>query len=208
MNLVDRDVVLTELAERGYAYNASVPFRLASGETSPEYVDCRQALTLPWLLEAVAGHLLGQVRVKAEAIGGLTMGADPLAIAVSLRHHRTTYDGSDVMGWFSVRKTPKQYGIGGAIIGALHPGAAVIVIDDVVTTGASTIQAIRACRASGLKVRQVLALLDREVGGLPAIRAVLDEDPTSEALPHALFTLSELRAEGQRQRGHAHPTSG
>lgn len=200
MSLVPRDVVLAELTDRGYCYNRTLPFRLASGETSPEYVDCRLALTLPWLLDAVAAHLLGEVRVRAEAIGGLTMGADPLAIAMSLKHYQAACAGGDVMGWFSVRKVPKQHGVDGVLVGAVRRGDPVIVVDDVLTTGASTIQAIRSCRDAGLEVKQALVLLDRQVGGMAAVQAVLDEDLASAAQASALFTLSELRAVWQRQQ--------
>lgn len=189
--------VLYELTRRGYSYRPDVPFQLASGQTSPEYVDCRAALSTPWLLHAVAAHLFGEIRARVVAIGGLTMGADPLAVAISLKSLQSAERvgiEAEAIRWFSVRKEAKAHGTKGRIVGVLRPGDPVVVIDDVATTGQSTISAIRACREEGLVVKQAQVVLDREAGGLEAIQEVLDEDPVSTARAYALFTLSEVRA--------------
>ena len=111
----------------------------------------------------VAEHLPADV----EAVGGLTMGADPVAIEVAAyctRHGRP-------LNAFSVRKEAKKHGLGKWIEGGVPAGSKVAVLDDVVTTGGSTIDAIRRCREEGLEVRAVIVLVDRqEHGGLDEVR--------------------------------------
>lgn len=185
-----RELVVIELARFGFYYCPDQPFRLASGESSPEYLDCRAALARPRVLKSVALLFLGALTASVRAVGGLTMGADPIAVAISLTSVSDYW-------WFSVRKSPKGHGIemGDSIVGPpLFGGDFVCVVDDVVTTGGSTIQAIRACSARGIRVAQVIALVDRQQGGLAAIQNELDTLAGNTAKASALITLDEVRA--------------
>lgn len=147
---------------------------LASGRRSDFYIDTKQVS-----LSAEGHFLLGQLLRRAveilapdaEAVGGMTMGADPLASATSL----TSYLAGRPLPAFYVRKEPKGHGTGQWLEGAksLRPGMKVAVLEDVVTTGGSTIKAIERVRAHELEVAAVIAVVDRqEEGGAEAIRAL------------------------------------
>src|ERR1700726_3366036 len=132
-------------------------FKLSSGGTSDYYIDCRTTT-----LDAKGARLTGQVFFdeirqrgwKSEAIGGLTMGADPIVVAVSVV--------SGELQGFLVRKAEKQHGTGQRIEGFRDKGARVVIVDDVCTTGASTVQAIAAPREYGFEVAGVMCLVERE----------------------------------------------
>ena len=180
-------MLLDLLATVAYAYNPEQRFRLASGDVSSEYIDCKAALSLPEALRAASALLLDRLIPEVEAVGGLTMGADPLAIGVSLASAGSAHP----RRWFSVRKESKGHGKKRLIEGVPSDSRLQIaVFDDVVTTGGSTIDAIVKCREAGHAVVQVLAIVDRESRGLEAIRQQL---PTSVPV-EALFRLSEVHA--------------
>jgi orotate phosphoribosyltransferase len=132
-------------------------FKLSSGGTSDYYVDCRTTT-----LDARGAQLTGQVFLeeirrrgwKPQAIGGLTMGADPIVVAVAIAS-------GDING-FLVRKAEKQHGTGQRIEGFREKGARVVIVDDVCTTGSSTVQAIEAARAFGFEIAGVMCLVERE----------------------------------------------
>jgi orotate phosphoribosyltransferase len=175
-----RDTLLNELAK--YAYRRG-EFMLASGEKSNEYLNCKEALSRPTALAAL-GHVIHEAMAPSvEAVGGLTMGADPLAISASL-----VSAARRPVGWFSVRKEPKKHGLQRLIEGSVGTGAKVAVVDDVVTTGGSTIEAITKCRDARLAIVQVIVLVDREQGGLERIK-----DAAAGVPVIALFTKSEVR---------------
>ncbi len=149
-------------------------FTLASGAQSDLYIDAK--LTT---LDPRGAHLVGEVGwrlvkqtseklgVHVNAIGGLTMGADPIALSIGIAAlHR---DPSAALQTFTVRKTPKSHGRHKLIEGNFSSGDSVVVVDDVITTGGSTLKAIAAVEASGGKVAFVLVLVDREEGGRQAI---------------------------------------
>ena len=136
-------------------------FTLASGKVSDLYVDCRMTALDP--VGATLVGALGWKLVKEDilprfpevaAIGGMTMGADPISLAV---------------GMTTVRKEPKDHGRGRRIEGNFQAGDTVVVVDDVITTGGSTLKAIDAIEAEGGRVAAALVLLDREEGGRQAI---------------------------------------
>src|SRR3954452_19756362 len=130
-------------------------FKLSSGGNSDYYVDCRTTT-----LDARGAQLTGQVFVEQireqewepSAVGGLTMGADPIVVAV-------TVTSGNIHG-FLVRKSEKQHGTGRRIEGFAEKGARVVIVDDVCTTGASTIQAIQAAREFGFEVIGVMCLVE------------------------------------------------
>ncbi|MGA8273169.1 MAG: orotate phosphoribosyltransferase [Candidatus Sulfotelmatobacter sp.] len=161
-------------------------FKLSSGGTSDYYIDCRTTT-----LDAKGARLTGEVFLdeirqrgwKAQAIGGLTMGADPIVVAASVV--------SGELHGFLVRKAEKQHGTGQRIEGFREKGAPVVIVDDVCTTGASTVQAIEAAREFGFNVVGVMCLVEREEaqGRRNVVKAA------SPALFVSIFTASDVRAE-------------
>jgi orotate phosphoribosyltransferase len=145
---------------------------LTSGKESDFYIDTKQA-TLTAEGHYLVGRLvLAEVRSlvpDVQAVGGLTMGADPIASAVSL----TSFLADRPIPAFYVRKEPKGHGTQQWIEGrkGIPLGARVCVLEDVVTTGGSTLKAIERCRQEGLEVRGVVALVDRQEGGKAAVEA-------------------------------------
>src|SRR5215468_2648776 len=161
-------------------------FKLSSGGTSDYYIDCRTTT-----LDARGSQLTGQVFLeeirqrgwKPQAIGGLTMGADPIVVAVSVT--------SGELNGFLVRKAEKQHGMGQRIEGFRQKGAKVVIVDDVCTTGASTVQAIEAAREFGFEVIGAMCLVERaEAGGRPSV-----EKAASPAPFISIFTASDVRGE-------------
>jgi orotate phosphoribosyltransferase len=138
---------------------------------------------LPLIGELVAEHL----PASTEGIGGLTLGAD--AIAGAAVYYCQTI--GRAVNWFTVRKQAKQHGTQQFIEGV--PGARVLIVDDVVTTGGSTIDAIRKCRAEGKIIDAVVVLVDRQEGGMEGVRA----EAGSGVPVHALFERAELEARWQ-----------
>lgn len=139
---------------------------LASGLKSNFYIDCKQSVLTAEGHFLVGSLLLGLLRDKApgiEAVGGLTMGADPLASAVST----LSYVAGRPLAAFYVRKEAKGHGTGQWIEGikSLRPGMPVAILEDVVTTGGSAMKAIGRVREFGLDVKLILGLVDREEGG-------------------------------------------
>jgi orotate phosphoribosyltransferase len=171
-------------------------FKLSSGGTSDYYVDCRTTT-----LHSHGSRLTGEVFVeeirkrgwKAQAIGGLTMGADPIVVAASVVS-------GDLHG-FLVRKAEKQHGTGQRIEGFRVTGAPVVIVDDVCTTGASTVQAIEAAREFGFNVVGVMCLVEREeANGRASV-----EKAASPAPFVTIFTAKEVRAEHILQNDETSP---
>jgi orotate phosphoribosyltransferase len=161
-------------------------FKLSSGGTSDYYIDCRTTT-----LDARGAQLTGQVFLDemrrhgwhADAIGGLTMGADPIVVAVAVV--------SGTLHGFLVRKAEKQHGTGQRIEGFRQEGARVVIVDDVCTTGSSTVQAIEAARGFGFKIAGVMCLVEREdAHGRPNV-----EKAAAPAPFVAIFTANDVRRE-------------
>lgn len=157
-------------------------FILASGRRSTYYIDARLT-TMSGEGQNVIGalglHRLQRRGWLPAAVGGLTLGADPVAYAVAAAAHRAGLS----LDAFSVRKQAKQHGTARRIEGCFFPGSDVVVIEDVITTGNSAGEAIRAVRGEGARVLGVLAVVDREEGG----RARLEADG------HLVETLVSVR---------------
>jgi orotate phosphoribosyltransferase len=187
-----REQLLAMLAEKSFRLGE---FKLSSGGTSDYYIDCR--LTT---LDAVGALLTGQavfdeIRARgwqADAIGGLTMGADPIVVATSVI---SAQQGCPVHG-FLVRKAEKAHGMAQRIEGFRQKPARVVIVDDVCTTGASTIQAIEAAREFGFAIAGVLCLVEREeAGGRANV-----EKAAAPAKFVALFTANDVRAKHVKRR--------
>jgi orotate phosphoribosyltransferase len=155
-------------------------FTLSSGAKSNIYIDGKQITLHPEGLYLMAEIILEKVKgTGAEYIGGMTIGADPIAGAVAAVSSRT---GSPIPG-FIVRKTQKAHGLQKKIEGIIKAGSNVVVIDDVITKGTATLEAITAVEEIGCKVVKVICLVDRQEGGTQAL-AKYDFDP--------IFTKEEL----------------
>jgi orotate phosphoribosyltransferase len=183
----DRAKLLNLLVEHAYAFKPG-GFTLVSGKVSDEYLDCKLALSQPDALRPLGDLFLSHVDARAVAVGGLTMGADPIAMHIS----RSSADSGRNVRWFAVRKDAKAHGKKKSIEGSVFFGEEVVVVDDVVTSGGSTIQAIQKCRDFGLKVVQVLLLVDREEqDGMQKIREVAGPGVSVSAI----FTKGEVAQE-------------
>jgi orotate phosphoribosyltransferase len=177
-----RAQLLHLLKEKSFRYSPDHPFKLASGRESPYYVDCRPVTHSAQGLALIGEIIFDLVRgMGVQAVGGLTMGADPMAHAVAL----VSYQQGSPVNAFSVRKFIKGYGAGGRLVGPVQPGERVVVLEDVVTTGGSALEAIQACREFDLTVVRVIVLVDRQEGGREAVEA---EVPGVQAV----FILAEL----------------
>jgi orotate phosphoribosyltransferase len=150
------------ILERSFKYSDNPPFTLASGRQSNYYFNCK-----PTTLDPEGMNLIGEIifdMVKDSAIaaaGGLTLGADPIANALSV----ISYQKGNPIRSFIVRKDVKDHGTKKSIEGNVNAGDRVLIIDDVITTGGSTITAIEQARKAGLIVDRVITLIDREEGG-------------------------------------------
>src|SRR5579872_5191555 len=171
-------------------------FKLSSGGTSDYYIDCRTTT-----LDAKGSRLTGEVFLeeikkcewKPQAIGGLTMGADPIVVAVSVV--------SGEVGGFLVRKAEKQHGTGQRIEGFREKGARVVIVDDVCTTGASTVQAIKAAREFGFEIAGVMCLVEREEAkGRPNV-----EKAAAPAPFVSIFTANDVREQHLLQNDETQP---
>ena len=174
-----RETLLAELREHALVVGEVT---LSSGQKAQYYVDAKRALLRPSAYRA-AGDLIAAeaARHGASAVGGMTMGADPLACAAIGSH-----DGDGLVAFF-VRKERKEHGLQRWIEGpVLAEGTRCLVVEDVVTTGGSTVRAIERIKEEGLEVAGVTAVIDRLACGAEAIEAA------SEAPYRPLLTIDDL----------------
>ena len=178
-----RRQLLELLRVKSFRYSPDKPFKLVSGRESPYYIDCRPTTHNAQGLALVGEVFFDKIRdLKVNAIGGLTMGADPIAHATAL----TSFLKGQPINAFSVRQRAKEHGTGGLLVGDVEPGDRAVIVEDVVTTGGSALKAVAAARTFGLTVVKVLILVDRQEGGKEAVEK---EVPKVEAV----FTISDLR---------------
>lgn len=182
-----RAALLDELVRHAYQYSPEKPFLLVSGQYSDEYLDCKLALSQPAAMASLGRVFLASIKVPAVAIGGLTMGSDPIAMSTS----QASYGTETPLRWFTVRKEAKGHGQKKLVEGSVKPGESVVVVDDVCTTGGSTVKAIEAARDFGLQVAQVVVLVDREQSdGIANIRNAAGPGVDVSAV----FTKSQVKA--------------
>jgi orotate phosphoribosyltransferase len=207
-----RDQLLQLLAERSFKLGQ---FKLSSGGTSDYYIDCRTTT-----LYAEGARLAGRVvldKIKhrgwqPQGIGGMTLGADPIVTAVSVLSAQAVqtrfparskdFDREPFyIHGFLVRKAEKEHGTGRRIEGFQEKDAKVVIVDDVCTTGASTVAAIEAAKTAGMKVMGVIVLVEREeAGGRANIEKAAGD---AEFIP--IFKASEIRAAHLKRQQVAHP---
>jgi orotate phosphoribosyltransferase len=174
--------------KKSFAYSDNPPFTLTSGGTSNFYFNCK-----PTTLDPEGMNLIGEIVFEmlrdadVTAAGGLTLGADPIANALSL----ISYQKGKPIKSFTVRKEIKGHGTKSVIEGDVKPGEKVVILDDVITTGGSTITAIERVREAGLIVDRVIVLIDREEGGRENI---VEKGRVNQANISAVLTRTEIMA--------------
>jgi len=170
------------ILEKSFQYRDNPPFTLASGKTSSYYFNCKTTTMDPegmYLIGNIIFDMLGDADISAA--GGLTLGADPIANALSL----ISYQKKKPIKSFVVRKDVKDHGTKKAVEGNVTTGERVVIIEDVITTGGSTITAIEIARKAGLVIDRIIALIDREEGGRENIKKYVDR-------VDAVLTRSEI----------------
>ena len=177
----DRGRLLALLSEHALAFGQ---FKLASGATSSYYLDCRKVTLASEAINVVASGMLASLEPDwPDAVGGLAIGADPITAAV-VAHAGLA--GRSLRG-FIVRKEPKGHGTGRQVEGPVAPGMRCVILEDVVTSGGSSLKAVEAVRQFGMRVDRVLAIVDRRAGAAEAFaRAGLAFE--------ALVTIDEILA--------------
>jgi orotate phosphoribosyltransferase len=175
----DKQALVAHLVEN--AVRTDGPFTLRSGEVSSWYIDARQTTFSgagAWLVGAA---VLTEVPSGVDAVGGMTMGADPIAVATAI----VAADRGIDLASFSIRKEEKGHGVRGRIVGPIASGSSVSALEDTTTTGSALIEAIEALREAGVEVVKAVALVDRSRGataervealGIPYVALVTPQD--------------------------------
>lgn len=177
-----RKELLQTLIRKSFKYNDQPIFKLASGKLSNYYINCK-ATTLDPASMLLIGHIFYDKikNLDVDAVGGLTHGADPIALATSMV---SGMQGNSIQA-FVIRKEPKAHGMMKLIEGNVEKGSRVVIVDDVVTTGGSTIQAIEKAKEEGLIIKKAIVLINRQEGGR--------ENIEEKGIPfESVFTKDEL----------------
>jgi len=182
-----RQLLLERLASRAYRHGT---FTLASGRTSHHYVNCKPVSLSGEGLALLGAQMLAEVEAEALAVAGLTLGADPLVSAVAMA---AAQQGRELDALI-VRKEAKGHGTGAWLEGPLPAaGSTITVLEDVVTTGGSSLKAVNQLRQAGYQVNRVVTIVDRQEGGLEAMTAAGLE-------LRSLFLLEEVAGWSAAQR--------
>lgn len=167
-----KEKLIKLIYEKAFKYSETPCFRLTSGGLSNYYFNCKAVTLSPeglYLIGNIVYEMIAGLNVNG--IGGLTLGADPIAMAVAY----TSYLKGNPVEAFVVRKKAKEHGTMQWIEGNIKEGDSVVVIDDVITTGSSTIQAITHLKEAGIFVKKVIVLVDRQEGGKDNILKFLSD---------------------------------
>jgi orotate phosphoribosyltransferase len=174
-----RDAVVVHLTE--HAVRTDGPFTLRSGEISSWYIDARQTTFDGAGALLVGRAVLAEVPNDVDAVGGMTMGADPIAVATAI----ASAEAGRGVSSFSIRKEVKDHGTGGRLVGPISAGSRVVAIEDTTTTGSALVEAIEALIAADVAVVKAIALVDRsgdvvrsrvEALGIPYVALVTPAD--------------------------------
>ena len=156
------DRLIEMILEKSFKLSDRPTFKLASGKLSNYYINCKPTTLDPEGMNIIGNIIFDKIKdEKIDVIGGLSFGADPIANAVAL----ISYQKGKPVKSFSVREKTKDHGIIKKLEGDVHKGERAVIIDDVITTGESTIKAITSAKDAGLDVVKAIALIDREEGG-------------------------------------------
>jgi orotate phosphoribosyltransferase len=197
-----RQQLLTLLSQQSFRLGQ---FKLSSGGSSDYYIDCRTTT-----LHAEGARLTGRAFLdeiqrrnwRPQAIGGLTMGADPIVVSVAMLSAQQVHSGSAdaaLIHGFLVRKAEKTHGTAQRVEGFREKGARVVIVDDVCTTGASTVQAIEAASQFGFEIAGVMCLVEREESaGRAAVEVAASKGDKGGAPFVSIFTAAEVRVEHLR----------
>lgn len=179
----NREILLNILYKNSFRCDPNSNFELASGKKSNIYIDAKLTTLCSEAMLPLGSIFFEKIKdLNVNGIGGLTLGADQIAYAAAL-----ISNGKDKpLDVFVVRKEAKKHGMMRWVEGPLEKGAKVVIVDDVVTTGASTIMAIRRAMEAGFEVKKVIVLVDREEGGMEEIKREVDCEV------EAIFTKREL----------------
>ncbi|MFO7684554.1 MAG: orotate phosphoribosyltransferase [Desulfobacterales bacterium] len=180
------------LCRKSFQYSEEPIFKLVSGRSSRYYINCKPT-TLSARGMFLAGHLVFDTikELDVTGVGGLTFGADPIAVATAFA---SELNGKPINA-FSIRKTRKDHGIIRWVEGDVRPPERVVIIDDVATTGGSTVTAVQRARSEGLTVVKAVILVDRQEGGLENIRQHIESVSAIITRDELLATYSQLRGE-------------
>jgi len=157
------------ILEKAFKYSEEPVFKLVSGRMSNYYFNCKAVGLHPEGMHLIGNLIFEMTKdLGIKGIGGLTLGADPIAYAVAY----TSFLKGNPIEAFIVRKTPKSHGTMQLIEGNVKKGDRVVIVDDVITTGKSTIEAITKAKEEGIEIVKVIVFIDRQEGGKEAIEAL------------------------------------
>lgn len=157
------------IIEKAFKYSEEPVFKLVSGRVSNYYFNCKAVTLYPEGMYLIGNIIFDQIKdLNIRGIGGLTLGADPIAYAVAY----TSYLKENPIEAFVIRKTSKSHGTMQWIEGNIKSGDMVVIVEDVITTGKSTIEAITRAKEAGFVIVKVIALIDRQEGGREAVEAL------------------------------------
>lgn len=172
---------------RTHAVRTDGPFVLRSGKTSDWYIDARQTTFSGGGARIVGRAVLAEVPVTAVSVGGMTMGADPIAVATAI----AAADAGRNLVSFSIRKDAKDHGVGGRLVGPVHAGDHVVALEDTTSTGAALVEAIEVLQSAGVEVEKAVAIVDRSDGATARRMQQLDVPYVALVTPADLGVGSE-----------------
>lgn len=179
-----REALLAHLTE--HALRTDGPFTLRSGQESSWYLDARQTTFDGTGARLVGDAVLDALAPEVTAVGGMTMGADPIAVATAMR----AAENGRALRAFSIRKEAKDHGVGGRLVGPVKVGDKAAILEDTTTTGSAAFEAMEAAREAGVEVVQIVALVDRSNG------AATDRFADAGVPYRALITPRDLGVDG------------
>jgi orotate phosphoribosyltransferase len=186
-----RDRLIRLIYERAFKYSEEPIFKLVSGRMSNYYFNCKMVTLNPEGMYLIGNIVFDMIKdMKVKGIGGLTLGADPIADAVAY----TSYLKEKPIEAFVVRKSAKSHGTMQWIEGDVKAGDEVVIVDDVITTGKSTIEAITRAKEAGLEIVKVIALVDRQEGGYENIMEQLKDIKVDYKLVETVVTRDDVMA--------------
>jgi orotate phosphoribosyltransferase len=176
MSSILKDRLIELIIEKAFKYSEEPVFKLVSGRMSNYYFNCKAVTLNPEGMYLVGNLIFDLIKdIDIKGIGGLTLGADSIASAVAYTSYlkgKLGIESYRPIESFVVRKTPKPHGLMQWIEGNVKKGDRVAIVDDVITTGKSTIEAINRAKEAGLEIVKVIALIDRQEGGREAVETL------------------------------------